>query len=81
MLFASEGSGSGSSNPILRALKLEADTQGTITAAGGENSSVGADATGMKHKKTKKSASATRSDGLLCMLVTVLFSFGCVWSA
>ena len=41
MLFASDSSGSGSSNPILRAFKLEADTQGTITAAGGENSSRG----------------------------------------
>jgi hypothetical protein len=40
MLFASDSSGSGSSNPILRAFKLEADTQGTITAAGGENSSL-----------------------------------------
>jgi hypothetical protein len=75
MLFASDSSGSGSSNPILRAFKLEADTQGTITAAGGENSSVGAEATGNQHKKSK-SASASRSDGLLCMLVTVLFSLG-----
>ena len=57
MLFASDSSGSGSSNPILRAFKLEADTQGTITAAGGENSSVGAEATGNQHKKLK-SASA-----------------------